>query len=266
MHPGRESRPSARALAALPLCLFFVCLVAGPGCARAQDGTQEAIPEDLLPLPDPSLDGAVSVEQALHGRRSWRSYRPGTLSLDQVGQVLWAAQGVTHPWEEDRQAAVERYGRRALGLLRTAPSAGALYPIELYLVVGHVDGLEPAAYRYHPIDHALELVLDGDLRAPLQAAALGQAWVGTPPAVLVITGVVARTAAKYGSRAERYVQIEVGAVAQNVYLVSESLQLATVLVGAFTDDRVASVLELPEGEAAYAIMPIGIRREVDRAP
>lgn len=263
MCPGRATRAFARGSAAL---LFCLCLGIGPGCARGQDRGREAAPQDLLSLPDPSFEGAVSVEEALRGRRSWRSYRPGILPLEQVGQVLWAAQGVTHPWEEDRQAAVERYGREALGWLRTAPSAGALYPIELYLVVGHVGGLDPGVYRYHPIDHALERVLDGDLRAPLRAAALGQAWVGTPPAALVIAGVVSRTAAKYGARAERYVQIEVGAVAQNVYVQCEALQLATVLVGAFSDEEVAGVLELPWGEAAYAIMPIGIRRDVDGAP
>jgi SagB-type dehydrogenase family enzyme len=198
----------------------------------------------------------MSVERALSGRRSWRWYKGGSLSLEQVSQVLWAAQGVTHPWEEDRQAAAEEYGEQALGWLRTAPSAGALYPIELYLVVGDVRNLEPAVYLYHPIEHALEQVLPGDRRAPLRA--------GSAPATLVIAGVVARTAAKYGQRAERYVLIEVGAVAENVYLQCETMQLATVLVGAFPDDLVRSVLELEESESPYAIMPIGLRRDDHR--
>ena len=253
--------PHSRHIALSALVLFAWSSEPGTTCARAQEPAQA---EGLIALPEPLLEGDVSVEQALRGRRSWRSYQPGVLSLAQVGQILWAAQGVTHPWEEDRQAAVRERGRQALGLLRTAPSAGALYPIELYLVVGHVEELDPAVYRYDPIEHGLQPVLPGDLRAPLRDAAHGQAWVGTPPAVLVIAGVVERTAVKYGERAERYVMIEAGAVAENVYLQCESLQLATVLVGAFRDEDVGDVLGLADGEAAYAIMPIGLRRDDQR--
>ena len=237
---ARHLSPSlARGLVLLPACALF--LAPGSGCARAQEPAQAAGP---ISLPEPRLDGEMSVEQALHDRRSRRSYEPDGLTLEQVGQVLWAAQGKS-------------------GRIRTAPSAGALYPIELYLVVGLVEDLEPAVYRYRPADHALEAVLHGDLRAPLRDAALGQAWVGSAPAALVVAGVVARTAAKYGARAERYVMIEAGAVAENVYLQCESLGLSTVVVGAFRDAAVGDVLELADGEAPYVIMPIGLRRSGD---
>ena len=228
------ARSIARVIAALGCMLLLTS--AGAGCARAQP----AADSDLIPLPEVRRDGEVSVERALATRRSLRSYSQEGLSLEEVGQVLWSAQGAT-----DRG--------------RTAPSAGALYPIELYLVAGDVDELEPAVYRYHPAAHAVEPVVAGDLRARLREAALGQAWVGSPPAVLVVAGAVERTAAKYGSRAERYVLIEAGAVAENVYLQCESLGLATVLVGAFTDEAVNGVLALPEGEEAYVLMPLAHR-------
>ncbi len=223
-------------MAALGFLLLLTS--AGAGCARAQPVAADS---DLIPLPEIRLDGEVSVERALALRRSLRSYSQESLSLREIGQVLWSAQGVT-----DRG--------------RTAPSAGALYPIELYLVAGDVDELEPAVYRYHPAAHAVEPVVAGDLRARLREAAHGQAWVGSPPAVLVIAGAVERTAVKYGARAERYVLIEAGAVAENVYLQCEAMGLATVLVGAFVDEAVNTVLMLPEAEEAYVLMPLAHRR------
>jgi SagB-type dehydrogenase family enzyme len=217
-----------------------------PGPVHGQETRPDS---NRIELPAPTLDGKTSVEQALGNRRSRRSPGAGALTLTEISQLLWAAQGVTGD-----------------GRLRTAPSAGALYPLELYLVSGGVDGLEAAAYRYVPAEHALELSVPGDLRARLQAAALGQSWVGEAPAALVIAGVVARTAAKYGRRAERYVLIEVGAAVQNVYLQCESLELSTVMVGAFRDADVDAVLQLSEGEAAYAILPLARRSGHVRAP
>ena len=226
--------------------------VLGVDTAAAQESYQD---RSVISLPDARMEGTVSVEQALAGRRSIRRYPPGKLSLEQVAQVLWSAQGVTLPMEEPP----EGFGWEWRGGTRTAPSAGALFPLELYLVAADVHGLEPAVYRYLPVEHALELTVPGDLRAPLSGAALGQDAISSPPAVLVIAGIVERTAAKYGERAERYVLIEAGAAAENVYLQCESLRLATVLVGAFVDERVKEVLQLPGREEAYVLMPIGLR-------
>lgn len=193
-----------------------------------------------ITLSAPATDGDVSVEAALDSRRSEREYASRPLSLSDVAQLLWAAQGVT-----DQDGG------------RTAPSAGALYPLELYLVAGHVDSLPAGVYRYEPGTHRLHPVADGDRRKPLAQAAVGQAWVRRAPAVLVIAGVYERTASKYGQRARRYVHIEVGHAAQNVYLQAEALDLATVIVGAFDDDEVHETLGLPADHAPLALLPVG---------
>jgi len=210
---------------------------------------------EMIPLPPPQLDGSVSVEAALDQRRSVRSYTGEPLSLEALGQLLWAAQGVTEPQEEPR----EGFQWQWMGGYRTAPSAGALYPLELYAVVGDVSGLEPGLYRYLPTEHALRLEMEGDLRETLWDAALRQTAIREAPATLLFSAVVARTEAKYGERAERYVHMEVGAASVNVYLQCETLGLGTVFMGAFRDDAVKDRMELPEEERAFGIMPVGVK-------
>jgi SagB-type dehydrogenase family enzyme len=191
-------------------------------------------------LAPPRRDGEVPLERLLSARRSIRELARGTLTLAAVGQLLWAAQGVN----------------RGTGF-RTAPSAGALYPLEVLLVVGEVGGLDRGVYRYHPAGHALAKAGDGDRRAALAGAALGQGWIAEAATLLVLAAVYRRTAGKYGSRAERYVHIEVGHAAQNVYLQALALGLGTTEVGAFDDRAVKDVLGLGEGEDPLAIMPVG---------
>ncbi len=195
-----------------------------------------------MPLPRPELDGKLSIEKGLLGRRSIREYVAGSLTLAEISQLLWAAQGVTH----------------ALGF-RTAPSAGALYPLEVYLVVGNVEGLHPGVYRYDARAHTLLAVADGDKRAALSAAALGQECVAEAAVALVFSAVYRRTTAKYGERGVRYVHMEVGHAAQNVYLQAASLRLGTVVVGAFQDDKVKQVIAAAPEEQPLCIMPIGRR-------
>lgn len=238
-------RPSA-------IALFAGFWMFATGSALAQDLGEEPA---LIHLPQPNLKSSVSVEEALAGRRSIRSYGAEALSLAELSQVLWAAQGMTEPIE----GTPDGFSWEWRGGFRTAPSAGALYPLEVYVVVGDVDGLEAAAYRYLPVENALEFAIPGDLRASLSQAAHRQGVISAAPAVLVISGVVERTAAKYGERAEQYVLIEVGAAAENAFLQCESLGLATVTVGAFVDQEVKEVLRLPDGEEAYVLMPIGRR-------
>jgi len=198
-------------------------------------------PDNEITLPAPALKGKLSVEEALHRRRSVRDYTQGALSLAQVSQLLWAAQGIT---------------QRAEGL-RTAPSAGATYPLEIYLVAGNVNGLAAGIYRYIPARHALLRTAEGDVRAKLRDASLGQPWVREAPATLAIAAVYARTASRYGGRAQRYVDIEVGHAGENVYLQAESLGLGTVAVGAFNDGEVKKVLGLKKEEAPLYLMPVG---------
>ena len=197
-------------------------------------------PAKPFPCLHRALRGALALEEALAARRSVRDYAPGPLTLAEVGQLLWAAQGVTSP---------EGF--------RTAPSAGALYPLELYLVVGEVEGLAPGVYHYEPESHALTRIIAGDLRRVLEMAALGQDYVRTAAVDLVLTGVYQRTARRYGERAQRYVHMEAGHAGQNVYLQAEALGLGTVAIGAFNDEEVQRLLSLPAEEAPLYIMPVG---------
>jgi SagB-type dehydrogenase family enzyme len=215
-------------------------LVLWAGFAQATGGPESGEP---LKLPAPELKGELSVEQALQQRRSRREFAASPLNLSDVSQVLWAAQGVTHP---------KGY--------RTAPSAGALAPLEVYLVAGSVTDLPAGVYRYQAQAHALVVVRSGELRAQLAAAALGQAAIREAPAVLVIAAVYQRTLNHYGSRGERYVHMEAGHAAQNVYLQCTARGLATVLVGAFDDLKVRDALTLPSDHAPLALMPFGRMR------
>ena len=222
-----------RWIAALIACALLGWVGFDAALARAEgDGT--------VALPAPRLDGAGSVANVLSRRRSLRDFAQEPLALAAVSQLLWAAQGVTSPDGK-----------------RTAPSAGALYPLELYLVAGAVTGLETGVYRYVPQRHRLLLHVKGDLRGELADAALEQEWVAEAPAVLLIGAVYWRTESKYGRRAPRYVHMEVGHAAQNVYLQAVALDLGTVMVGAFHDRPLARLLQLPEGVEPLGVMPIG---------
>jgi SagB-type dehydrogenase family enzyme len=194
-----------------------------------------------LALPEMKLSGDISVEEALANRRSVRDYRNAPLTLAHVSQLLWAAQGITEP----------ESGKR------TAPSAGALYPLEVYLAARNVEGLAPGVYKYDPRQQALLMVKDGDVLPSLSAAALGQQAVEEGAIAIVIAAVYERTAQKYGDRGARYVHMEVGAAVENVYLQAESLGLGTVIIGAFDDDEVQTVIGMEEDEMPLAIIPVG---------
>lgn len=191
-------------------------------------------------LPEPRLDGDVSVEGALARRRSVREFAPEALSLSAVSQLLWAVQGITDP-----------------SGLRTAPSAGALYPLEIYLVAGRVTGLSTGVYHYEPRRHRLVPHQEGDARKSLADAALGQDWLAEAPAIIVITAVYERTASKYGKRSARYVHMEAGHAAQNVYLQAAALGLGTTVVGAYRDEVAGRILELPKHTLPLALLPVG---------
>jgi SagB-type dehydrogenase family enzyme len=209
-----------------------------PGVFLAVLALGMTIRAETVSLPEPIRSGPVSVEQALELRRSVRAFSDSSLSLAEAGQLLWAAQGVTR----------ER-GRR------TAPSAGATYPLEVYLVAGNVEELEPGIYRYLPGEHGLEPVTTGDRREDLAAACLGQQAVRRAALSLVIGAEFSRTAKRYGKRAERYVYLEAGHAAENVCLECVALGLGMVCVGAFEDAAVKRVLEMKE--APVYVLPVG---------
>jgi SagB-type dehydrogenase family enzyme len=198
----------------------------------------------VVELPDPQTTGPMSVEEAILRRRSIRSYTDEPLSMQDISQLLWSAQGITDP------------GRRRF---RAAPSAGATYPLEVYVVVGTggVIGLDEGLYRYDPFEHRLENRLRGDLRSSLADAAWGQGWVRNAPINIVIAAVYERTTGRYGDRGIRYVHMEVGHVGQNLYLQAEARGLGTVVVGAFRDNQVRDLLQLPVDQRPLYIVPIG---------
>ena len=193
----------------------------------------------FVELPSPETTDTMSVEEAIQRRRSIRSYADEPLSLQDISQLMWAAQGITDP----------------VGNLRAAPSAGATYPLEVYVVVGRncVIALDEGLYRYDLYEHHLEYILEGDLRSSLAEAALGQGWVREAPINIVIAAVYERTTSRYGERGIRYVHMEVGHVGQNLYLLAEARGLGMVVVGAFHDDQ--HVLDFRDVEYFFRIPP-----------
>ena len=200
-------------------------------------------------LPSPLMDGNVSVEKALANRRSHRNFVDKAISAEQLSQVLWAAYGVSKPHPDSSN-------RR--GGLRTAPSAGAVYPFEIYIVVGRVKDIEPGVYKYISQEHKIVRTINGDIRESLSAAALGQTHVKEAPVTILYAAVYSRMVQRYGDRGrDRYVCMDLGHSAQNVYLQVESLNMGTCAIGAFSDDKLAEVMQLPEEEVPLYIMPIG---------
>jgi len=198
-----------------------------------------------IALPSPSYKGTVSVEEALKARRTHRSFQSRPLTLKQFSQILWGAYGVT----------AQKYGF----FLKTAPSAGALYPLDIYGVVGQggVETLTPGIYHFRPENHAVELVKQGDLRSAVAEHALQQMWMARAPLILVITGEYKRSSMKYGPRGVTYTHIEAGHVGQNIFLQAEAIGLKAGIVGAFNNRSVVTTMGLPPSHDPLLIMPLG---------
>ena len=193
-----------------------------------------------IKLPQPQYDSRSSVESTLLKRKSIRRYTDEPLTLVEISQLLWAAQGVTH--------------HRGF---RTAPSAGALYPLVIYIVAGKVTGLAAGIYKFKPNKHVLLKIVEGDKRSELCKAALNQSAVKNAPVVILFFAVYQRITVKYGQRGLRYVFIEVGHSAQNICLQAVSLGLGTVTIGAFNDDKVKKIVNCEADEEPLYIMPVG---------
>jgi len=205
--------------------------------------------DEMIKLPVPNLKGSVSVEETMLNRRSIRDFKPDALSLGQVSQILWAAYGIT---KEMNSPLTVRGG------LKTAPSAGATYPLEIYVVVGNVNGLEKGIYKYLPDGHFLMKTYDQDIRKELAEAALDQEFIEQAPASLFYSAIFSRTTRKYKSRGrDRYVCIDLGHSAENVCLQVVAMGLGTCPVGAFEDRMVRNAMMIPDKEEPLYIMPIG---------
>jgi SagB-type dehydrogenase family enzyme len=205
--------------------------------------TNQFFQEDIIGLPPAKVSGSVSLEETILKRRSQREYTKESLSLDQISQILWAGQGITE----------EKMG------FRSVPSAGALYPLDIYVAVGEgrVEGLMTGVYQFLPKEHNIKFLQKGDVREPLMKASLGQTFIAQAPVVLIITGEYERTTVKYGERGKQYVHMEAGHAAQNIYLQVESLGLGTVTVGAFIEEEISKILNLPKTHRPLYIMPVG---------
>jgi SagB-type dehydrogenase family enzyme len=192
-------------------------------------------------FPPPQLEGEISLEQAINGRRSVRNFASQPISHAQLGQILWAANGNNSSGS------------------RTIPNAGETHPLELFVVCGHnsVERTNEGVYRYDNNTHSMMLGQPGDLRSELSQSAAGQSFLEQAPAIIVICAVYERTAQKYGSRSERYVHMEVGHAGQNVYLQAAVVGLSTVAVAAFDDKDVQKVLRLDKQYHPLYIMPLG---------
>jgi SagB-type dehydrogenase family enzyme len=202
-----------------------------------------ALSEEEIKLPLPQLEGKMSVEEALARRRSRRVFKDYSLTIEQVSQLLWSAQGITE----------ERNG------LRTAPSAGALYPLDIYLVVGKdkVEDLKVGVYHYNPRQHSLTIILEEDQRRELARACLGEKFIEDAPVSLIITAEFSRITNKFGKRGIYFAYMEAGHVGQNVYLQVESLGLGTVVFGGFYEEDVSQALNLPDQHIPLYVMPVG---------
>jgi len=226
----------------IAICIALVLIpVLITGISHRQGETeQNTRQEGEIMLPEPRTTGGISIEEAILHRRSVRRYTKEAITLNELSQLLWAAQGVTS--EEG---------------FRTAPSAGALYPLEVYVVAGNVDGLAGGVYRYRADGHTLQRIRDGDLRENLSGCALGQTQVTDAAVDIVFAATFERTTAKYGERGVGYVYIEAGHAAQNVYLQAEASGIGVCAVGAFYEQEVSELLSLPEGETPIYILTVG---------
>jgi SagB-type dehydrogenase family enzyme len=226
----------------LPLLAFLIAAGFLPG-KWAATVAGSSLKEDVMELPAPRSRGDMSVETAIDRRRTVRSFLANPLTREQLGQLLWAAQGITGGG----------------GVKRAAPSAGALYPMDVYAVLGEggAEAMEAGVYRYDPKSHALMAVSTGDRRRELARAALSQMWLAKAPVNLVVTAEYDRATGKYGERGHRYAIMEAGHIGQNLFLQATALDLAAGIVGAFQDRKVNEVLGLPPAHEPLLIVPIG---------
>ncbi len=197
-----------------------------------------------LDLPKPDLSRSANLWQCLSRRRSERDTTPEPLSLNELATLLWAAQGVT--------------ARIGIHLLRTAPSAGALYPFETYLYADHIESVPQGLYHFNVQDFALERLEKGSFNRDITAACLGQPVVRRAAAVFIWTAMMLRGMVKYRDRAVRYIPMDLGHICQNVQLAATAMDLGSCPIGAFFDDDINQLLEIDgEDETALYLVTVG---------
>jgi len=196
------------------------------------------VKEKNIKLPHPKTIGRISLEEAIVRRHSVRDFSKKELSLDEISQLLWAAYG-------------QRDGDSVTGASKTVPSAGALYPMEIYLVS------PKGVFHYFPLSHSLKEMSDKDLRSSLSSAALWEGAIARAAADFVVACVYDRICLKYGERGICYAHMEAGHIAQNIHLQAVCLGLGSVPIGAFSDTAVQKALYLPKDNIPLYIIPVG---------
>lgn len=196
--------------------------------------------KETIKLPEPNYKSNISIEESLLKRRSIREYKKSALTLNDVSQVLWACQGITKK-----------------NSYKTAPSAGGLYPLEFFLFIGNVENAASGIYKYESIKHQLVNLTTDDKRKKLFDAAMNQSAVMKAPIIIIITTIYSKMTGKYGNRGIRYVYLEAGHAAQNIYLQCVSLNLGTVAIGAFNDEMMKIILTLKRDEEPLYLIPVG---------
>ena len=225
--------------------LFFSCRTVFKEPAEEELASSIDEPVDSVELPLPEEVESLSLEEAFQQRRSDRDFSDQALTLEQVGRLLLAAQG---------------HGSDVIsGATRPVASAGATYPIEIYIVAGKVDGLSAGVYQYNLSEEKLVLAAEGDFRENLARAAYRQNFVASAPATIIVTAEYQRTTQRYGERGKRFVYMESGSAAQHIALQATALDLGNVIVGAFKDDKVQELLQI--NEAPMLLIPVGHRAE-----
>lgn len=211
-------------------------------CAMGEGNIKDA--NNIIPLPSPVLKGPVSVEEAIKERRTRRSFSSDPLTIKEWGQILWAAQGITSD---------EGIKKRA------APSAGALFPLDIYLILGENASAPPGTgvFHYLPDQHALRCLSNKDFTKKAADVSLRQYWMAQAPGMILITAEYPRITRKYDNRGIRYAHIEAGHVAQNCFLQAESLRLNVGIVGAFEDNSLMELLPILKGHEPILILPVG---------
>jgi SagB-type dehydrogenase family enzyme len=228
------------ALALLSI-VYLGCQVNQKPSTRVR-GTQTLEEREEIFLPKARRYDGMTLKEALAKRKSVREFASEGLTKSEISQILWAANGLAQT-------------DQITGATRTAPSAGALQPLEIYLIT------KDALFHYQPAEQKLSRLKKGDLRYELSQAALEQTAVKDAPVDIVITAVYERTAVKYRERAERYVLLEAGHAAQNILLQAAALELGGVTIGAFKDEQVQKVLSLPQNHKPLYVMPVGHPKE-----
>lgn len=209
-----------------------------------EEVSEKKILNEAVKLPEPETKEGPSIWDCLRRRRSWRNYKNQPVSLMELSQILWGSYGVT----------AKEWGY----YLRTAPSAGALYPIEIYVASFNVDGLKKGIYHFNPKDMSLNGVFDGDFSREITNACLGQDFILDSAFALIFTAILLRTTSRYRERGIRYILMDLGCIIQNTYLSLTALGMGGCIIGAFSDSAMNKIMNLdPQKELVLAVFSAG---------